>query len=56
MNIIDLVEMLCDWYAAIKRHVTGDIRKSIEINAERFNIPDELKSILINSVHLLESE
>lgn len=49
MTLIDLVEMLCDWYAATQRHADGDIMKSIEINQERFGYSDELKSILINT-------
>lgn len=32
MSIIDLIEMLCDWMAATKRHDDGDIRRSVELN------------------------
>lgn len=54
MNLVDLVEMFCDWTAATKRHDDGDIRRSIEIQQERFGYSDELKSILLNTVDLLE--
>lgn len=55
MSLLDLVEMFCDWMAAVKRHADGDIFKSIEINAERFGISDQLKAILINTaVELIE--
>ena len=54
MNIIDLIEMLCDWKAATMRHNDGDIRKSIELNTERFNLSPQLKNILLNSVCLFE--
>lgn len=50
MTIIDLFEMLCDWKAASERHNDGNIRKSIEINSERFNLPPMLRKILENSV------
>ena len=50
MNLIDLVEMLCDWMSAAKRHATGDVRKSIEINQKRFGYSDEIKQILLNTV------
>lgn len=50
MTLVDLVEMFADWLAATKRHADGDIRKSIEINAKRFAIPDQLRSILLNTV------
>jgi hypothetical protein len=50
MTVIDLIEMLCDWKAASERHNDGNIRKSIEINSERFNLPPMLKRILENSV------
>lgn len=53
MNIIDLLEMLCDWKAATMRHNDGDIVKSLDINSKRFNISDQLKNILKNSLDLL---
>lgn len=46
MSLCDLVEMLCDWKAATERTANGDLEKSIEINAERFGITDQLKAIL----------
>jgi len=49
MNLIDLVEMFCDWLAATEQHENGDIFKSIEINQKRFGYSDELKSILKNT-------
>jgi hypothetical protein len=54
MNLIDLIEMLCDWWAATKRHADGNIRKSIEINQERFGYSDELKGVLLNTINYLE--
>ena len=54
MNLIDLIEMLCDWKAATLRHDDGDIYKSIEINKKRFDISNELTDILYNTVKLLE--
>ena len=50
MNLIDIVEMFCDWYASTKRQKDGDIRKSIEMNQKRFGFTDELKQILLNTV------
>ena len=47
MEILDVVEMLCDWKAATMRHANGDLRRSIEINQKRFGYNDQLKSILI---------
>jgi hypothetical protein len=56
MSLVDIVEMLCDWKAATLRHADGDIRKSIEQNQQRFGYSDELKSILLNTLPLLEQE
>lgn len=53
MNLIDLVEMICDWKAASLRHDNGNINKSIEINTERFNLSPQLVKILENTVPLL---
>ena len=50
MTILDVMEMLADWKAASERHATGDIRKSIEINASRFKIGDQMKAILLNTL------
>lgn len=51
MNLVDLIEMLCDWKAATLRHNDGDILKSIELNQKRFGYGDELKQILINTIN-----
>lgn len=55
MNLVDLIEMLCDWVAATKRHEDGDILKSLEINQKRFGYSDEFKNILKNTLSVLES-
>jgi len=54
MNIVDLIEMLCDWKAATERHNDGNLRKSIEINANRFNLSPQLVKILENSMDLFD--
>lgn len=53
MNLVDLIEMLCDWKAASERHKNGDIMKSIELNQKRFGYSDEIKQLLTNSVPLI---
>lgn len=50
MNLVDLLEMLADWFAATKRHENGDILKSLEINTERFEIGAQLHWILENTI------
>ena len=49
MNLIDLIEMLCDWYVATKEN-DGDIDKSICENAKIFNIDTQLSRILKNTI------
>ncbi len=56
MSLIDIVEMLMDWWAATERHDDGDIYRSIEINQKRFGYSDELKQIFINTIKELENE
>ncbi len=53
MNLIDLIEMVCDWIAATQREKGGDIYKSLEINKERFGINEQLFTIIKNTVDLL---
>lgn len=49
-DLFDLIEMFMDWKAATERHADGDIRKSIEINKERFNLSDQVCDIFRNTV------
>lgn len=56
MNLFDLLEMFVDWYAATKRHADGNIWKSIEINAERFNLSPQLMAILENTASAIVFE
>lgn len=53
MDLVDLIEMMCDWKAASLRHNNGDIYKSIELNQNRFGYGDELKQIFENTVRKL---
>lgn len=56
MSLIDLVEMLCDWIAAGRRHADGgDPHRSIDLNAERFGYGEELRALLHNSVAAIEA-
>lgn len=50
MDLIDIIEMLCDWKAATERNKNGNIFQSLTKNSERFNISDQLKNILKNTV------
>jgi len=50
MDLVQLLEMICDWVAAVERMKDGDISRSLEINKERFGISDQLNQILINTV------
>lgn len=54
MNLVDLIEMFCDWKAATLRHNDGNIRKSIEKNADRFHLSPQLIRILENTADLFE--
>jgi len=52
MDLTDILEMFADWMASTERTQNGDIFESIEINAKRFNIDEQLKQILINTAKL----
>lgn len=54
MNLIDIMEMLCDWKAAGERQRDGNLLKSIELNAQRFGYDDQLKQIFINTAKMLD--
>lgn len=54
MNLVDIIELFCDWYASTKRTSSGNIRKSIEYNAERFAINPQLVKIFENTIEVLD--
>jgi len=56
MNLVDIVEMFCDWKASSMRHTDGNLLKSIEINAERFGITPQLKKILVNTAKMFDEQ
>jgi hypothetical protein len=49
MNLLQVVEMLCDWKAATMRHADGDLGRSITQNAERFGYGDQFEQLLRNT-------
>lgn len=54
MNLVDLLELFIDWKSASTRHHDGNIRKSIEHNADRFGMSPQLVKIFENSIELVE--
>jgi len=53
MNLVDVVEMVCDWIAASKRHADGDPLESLEVNKDRFNLDPQLYEIIKNTIKIL---
>ena len=54
MNLIDLVEMICDWVASSNRMKDGgNPYKSLKIGAKRFNIEPQLEKILKNTIDVM---
>lgn len=49
MNLIDIIEMFCDWLASTKRHNDGNIYNSIELNKKRFKYPEMIENIFKNT-------
>lgn len=49
MDLFDIMEMFFDWKASSERHFDGDIYKSIEFGAKRFNISPQLTQIFYNT-------
>lgn len=56
MNLVDIVEMLCDWKASSMRQHDGNLLKSVETNAQRFGYSGPLKQILINTAKLFDEQ
>jgi hypothetical protein len=49
MDLVDVIEMYCDWAAATLRHAHGDLRRSVEVNIARYGIAEPLAGILRNT-------
>jgi len=54
MNLLDILEMFCDWKAASERHNDGNLRKSIQHNATRFKMSTELVRIFENTIEVVD--
>lgn len=50
MSLVDFIEMVCDWKAAVRRHKTGNIYNSIAIGKNRFNLSAQVEDLILNSV------
>lgn len=54
MNLIDLIEMFCDWKAATRKHKDGNLLRSIAYNANHFNLDPQIVSIFENTADLFD--
>lgn len=55
MTLVDVIEMFCDWMAATKRMKDGgDMRKSVKVNQQRFNMPEMLTQVFLNTIEFVE--
>lgn len=51
MNLLDIVEMFCDWQAAVRKHKDGSMLKSIKHKAEQLDLSEDVISIFKNSIY-----
>ena len=49
MNLIDVIELWCDWNAALRRNKKGNIMQSIKHGQDRFTYDRELFCIFVNT-------
>ena len=50
MDLLDVMEMFCDWIAAGERTKNNNPHKSLEINEKRFGMSPQLVSIFRNTI------
>ena len=53
MSLLDVIEMLCDWRAAVDPHQDGDLYQSLLINARRAGIGEQLYAVIENTAREL---
>jgi hypothetical protein len=54
MNLLDVMEMVCDWIAAAKRVPGGKLR--LDLQRERFHISDQLFGLIARTVESLTAD
>lgn len=56
MDLVDVLEMFCDWKAATKRQNGGNLLLSIQANGKKFNIDPQLLKILENTAKYIDRD
>jgi hypothetical protein len=57
VDLIDLIEVLCDWIGATERNPNIDFKEALEYNFEKYNIPKEWRIIMLNTyINYLKKE
>lgn len=57
MNLLQLLELCCDWIAASRRHLDGDVLQSLVISQERFGMTDAEVALVERTIrYILELE
>ena len=54
MDLVDLIEMICDWKASSLRHNDGNILIDIDKNHDRFGYSCDMAGIFKNTVKMFE--
>lgn len=49
MDLLYIVEMLCDWKAASMRNPNQDFKKSLQLNLDKKKVAPQLQSVMINT-------
>lgn len=53
MNLMSIIEMLCDWKAVSLRDPNQDFSKSCEMNCKKYGMDVQLQSVVINTAKSL---
>lgn len=49
MDLLYVIEMLCDWKAASMRNPNQDFKKSLQLNMDKKKVSPQLQSIMLNT-------
>lgn len=55
MNLVDVIEMLCDWLTGSENTGTP-VERSLEINEEHYNVSPQLMNLLRNTIRDFDLE
>ena len=50
MNLVDIIEMVCDWKAAVRRSPDKNLEDTLEYSFDKYGIGDQMQKIIVTTL------